>query len=44
MKHQFEILVFGYEPQNPEMKRINGSILMNTENYIPRTKRFNQKF
>ena len=44
MKRQFEILVFGYEPQNPEMKRINGSILMNTQNYILKTKRFHQNF
>ena len=40
MKRQFEIWVFGYEPQNPEMKRINDSILMNTQNYILKTKRF----
>ena len=42
MKRQFEILVYGYEPQNPEMKRINGNILMNTQNYILKTKRFNK--
>ena len=42
MKRQFEILVYGYEPQNPEMKRINGNILMNTQNFKIKTKRFNK--
>ena len=42
MKRQFEILVFGYKAQNPEMKQINGYILMNTQNYILKTKRFNK--
>ena len=43
MKRQFEILVYGYEPKNPEMKRINGKILIYTQNYILKTKRFNQE-
>ena len=43
MKRQFEILVYGYEPQNPEMKRINGKILIYTQNFIMKTNRFKQE-
>ena len=32
LKKKFEILVYGYEPPNPEMKRINGKILIYTQN------------
>ena len=43
MKRQFEILVYGYEPQNPEMKRINGKILIYTQNFIMKTNRFKEE-
>jgi hypothetical protein len=39
-KRQLEILTEGYEPHNPEMKRINGQILKVTQNFILKTKRF----
>ena len=42
-KRQFEILVHGYEPFNPEMKCINGKLLILTQTYILKTKRFLQK-
>ena len=38
MKRQFEILVFGYEPYNHEMKQINGKIMMLTQTFISKTK------
>jgi hypothetical protein len=40
MKRKFEILTEGYEPYNPELKRINGQILKITQNFILKTKRF----
>ena len=42
MKRQFEILVFGYEPYNHEMEQINGKIMMLTQTFISKTKRFKQ--
>ena len=39
-KRQFEILLYGYEPRNPEMTKINTKILRLTQNYIYATKRF----
>ena len=32
MKRQFKILIYGYEPQNSEMKRTDGKILIYTQN------------
>ena len=40
MKKQFDILVFGYEPFNPELRSINSKIMILTQNYIVKTKRF----
>ena len=40
MNRQFEILVNGYETNNPEMKRINGKIMLLTQTFILNTKRF----
>ena len=42
MKRQHEILVFGYEPYNHEMKPINGKIMMLTQTFISKTKGFKQ--
>ena len=39
-KRQYEILVYGYDPDNPELKRINGKIMLLTQTYIMKTKRF----
>ena len=36
MKRQYEILVFGYEPYNHEMKQINGKMMMFTQAFIRR--------
>ena len=41
-KRQYEILVYGYDPDNPELKRINGKIMLFTQTYIQKTKRFNK--
>ena len=43
MKRQYEILVFGYEPYNHELKHINGKIMMFTQAFISKTKRFKTK-
>ena len=40
INRQFQILIFGYEPNNPEMKRINGKIMLLTQTFILKTKRF----
>jgi hypothetical protein len=40
MNRQLSILTEGYEPYNPEMKRINGQLLKLTQNFILKTKRF----
>ena len=40
---QFEILVEGFEPDNPEMKRINSQIQKITQTFILQTKRFLDK-
>ena len=40
MNWQFEILVNGYETNNPEMKHINGKIMLLTQTFILNTKRF----
>ena len=39
-KRQFEILVFGYDPDNIELYRINTKIMLLTQNFIYDTKRF----
>ena len=39
-KRQYEILVYGYDPDNPELKQINGKIMLLTQTYIMKTKRF----
>ena len=39
-KRQYEILVFGYDPENNELLRYNNKIMMATQNYIYDTKRF----
>ena len=31
MQRQYDILIYGYEPQNPEMKKINGKIMTLTQ-------------
>ena len=40
MQRQYDILIYGYEPQNPEMKKINGKIMTLTQSFILKTKRF----
>ena len=40
---QFEILVEGYDPDNPELKRINSKIQTLTQTFILQTKRFLDK-
>ena len=40
---QFEILVEGFDPDNPEMKRINSQIQKITQTFILQTKRFLSK-
>ena len=42
-KRQFEILVVGFEPDNPEMKKINSKIQKITQSFILQTKRFIEK-
>ena len=39
-KRQFEILIFGYDPDNKELDRINTKIMYLTQNFIYDTKRF----
>ena len=43
MKQQFEILVFGYDTHNHETKQINGKIMIFTQAFISKTKRFKDK-
>ena len=42
-KRQFEILVYSNDPQDPEIKRINGKTLIYTQNFIINTNRFKQE-
>ena len=39
-KRQYEILMYGYEIDNVELTKINRKILLATQNYIFKTKRF----
>jgi hypothetical protein len=39
-KRQYEILVFGYDPDNVELDKINTKIMYLTQNFIYDTKRF----
>ena len=39
-KRQFEILVFGYQPTDPELHRINTKILKFTQSFIQNSRRF----
>ena len=43
LNRQFEILVEGFEPDNPEMKKINSKIQKITQTFILQTKRFLEK-
>ena len=40
LKRQYEICIYGYEITNPEMTKINRQIMIATQTYILRTKRF----
>ena len=40
LKRQYEIFMYGYDIYNPEMTKINRLIMMATQNYILKTKRF----
>ena len=40
LKRQYEIFMFGYETNNPEMVKINRQIMLATQKYILNTKRF----
>ena len=42
-KRQYDILVFGHEPENVDMLKINTKILILTQKYIRSTKRFYEK-
>ena len=44
LKRQFDILVHGYEPLNPELKNINTKIIISTQNFIIKTKRFQRQY
>ena len=39
-KRQFEILVFGYQPSDPDLTKINTKIMKFTQKFILETKRF----
>ena len=39
-KRQFEILIFGYDPDNSELDKINTKIMYLTQNFVYDTKRF----
>ena len=39
-KRQFEILIFGYDPDNKELEKINTKIMFLTQNFVYDTKRF----
>ena len=39
-KRQYDILVFGYDPDNKELDKINTKIMYLTQNFIYDTKRF----
>ena len=39
-KRQFEILIYGYDPENNELLRYNTKIMIATQNFIYDTKRF----
>jgi len=40
-KRQFDILIYGYDPSNMELKKINSKIMISTQHFILKTKRFN---
>ena len=42
-KKQYDILIFGHEPDNVEMLKINTKFLLQTQKYIRSTKRFHKK-
>ena len=42
INRQLEILLYGYEPNNPELKQINGKIMLLTQTFILKTKRFSK--
>ena len=39
---QLKILLYGYEPSNPELKHINGKIMLLTQAFILKTKHFSK--
>ena len=39
-KRQYQILVHGYEPNNPELNSFNSKIMITTQNFIYSTNRF----
>ena len=39
-KRQFEILIYGYNPENDDLLRYNTKIMIATQNFIYDTKRF----
>ena len=39
-KQQYEILVYGYDPDNDELERYNTKIIIATQSFIYDTKRF----
>ena len=41
LKRQFDILVHGYDPSNHELKNINNKIMISSQQFIFKTKRFN---
>ena len=40
LKRQYEIFIYGYDIHNPEMTKINRQIMIATQTYILKTKRF----
>ena len=43
MARQYEILVYGYDYENTELKKINRKILTYTQSFVLKTKRFKSK-
>ena len=42
MRKQFDILVHGYDAQNPELKHINTKLMILTQTFILKSKRFDK--
>ena len=43
LRMQFDILVYGYQPHDPELTVINTKLSIMTQNFILKTKRFDEQ-